>query len=46
MTTIMMKMFETHPVKAAQFLVFLMKAEMFLILRLIGSSFSESDRTP
>lgn len=35
-----------HPVKAAQFLVFLMKAEMFLILLLIGSSFSESDRTP
>lgn len=42
MTTMMM----THLLKAAEFFVFLMKAEMFLILLLIGSSFSESDRTP
>lgn len=35
-----------HLLKAEECLVFLMKAEMFLILLLMGSSFSESDRTP
>lgn len=33
------------PVKADMVLVFLMKAETFLVLLLRGSSFSESDRT-